>query len=243
MIHIPTAPWVHYIGDGLAWAGAMFGGRWLYRKHRAQLERLSRQTEPSYFVILALGGAVGAWLFGSLNTLRAATPTLSHSIAGALAGGIIAVEIWKWRRGIAQSTGGPFVVPICIGVIIGRWGCFFSGLADGTFGAPTSLPWGVDLGDGVARHPVQLYESAAMLLFLCVYLRALATGQLWPQKWGFHIMIIVYASQRFCWEFFKPYPPLIGLFNLFHLLMIGMIIYGFVWIDRTCRSPSSSDTV
>lgn len=49
---------------------------------------------------------------------------------------------------------------------VGRLGCFFAGLPDYTYGVPTDLPWGVNFGDGVPRHPVQLYESAAMLLFL-----------------------------------------------------------------------------
>ena len=119
------------------------------------MQRLARQTEPSYFIHLAIGGVVGAWLFGSLNSLQADVPTLSHSLAGALAAGIAAVEWWKWRRGIRASTGTPFVIPISIGVVIGRWGCLFAGLDDGTFGVPTELRWSVDLGDGVGRHPVR----------------------------------------------------------------------------------------
>ena len=53
------------------------------------------------------------------------------------------------------------MIPLCLGIIVGRWGCLFAGLADQTFGVPTGLPWGVDLGDGVPRHPVQIYESLA----------------------------------------------------------------------------------
>ena len=34
-----------------------------------------------------------------------------------------------------------------------------------TYGTPTALPWGVDFGDGVPRHPVQLYEAATMAAF------------------------------------------------------------------------------
>ena len=49
--------------------------------------------------------------------------------------------------------------------MIGRWGCHFAGLADGTYGVPTTLPWGVDYGDHIARHPVALYESGAMAAF------------------------------------------------------------------------------
>ena len=230
MISIPTAPWAHHIGDLLAWSGAFLGGAWLHRRYPGAVQRLARQTEPSYFIHLATGGVIGAWLFGSLNSLRSDVPTLSHSIAGALAGGIAAVEWWKWRRGIRASTGTPFVIPISIGVVIGRWGCLFAGLDDGTFGLPTELPWAVDLGDGVGRHPVQIYESAAMFVFLLVYVAALRAGREWPLRIGFHVLIIVYAAQRFVWEFLKPYPPVVGVFNTFHFLMLGLMGYGICWI-------------
>lgn len=233
MIHVPTAIWAHDVGDVLAWAGAALGGRWVYRHYLPNVEQLARQTSPSYFISLALGGAAGAWLFGSLNTLLSATPMLSHSIAGALAGAIVAVELWKWRKGVRGSTGGVFVVPLCIGIIIGRWGCFFTGLPDRTYGVPTTLPWGMDVGDGIARHPVALYESACMAVFLYIYLRALKAGVDWAKYSGFHALIIVYSAQRFAWEFLKPYPRLLGPLNIFHVLTLGMMLYGYLALRRT----------
>jgi len=238
VIHIPTAPWHHYIGDVAAWFAAFLGARWVYFHRRASVEGLARQTAPSYFVSLAVGGAIGAWLLGSLNTLRDTRPTLSHSIAGALAGAIVAVEIWKWLRGVRESTGGPFVIPLALGVIVGRWGCLFAGLADQTYGIPTSLPWGVDLGDGIARHPVQIYESLAMTAFLIVYWRALSLGRPWAGRHGFHAFVLFYAVQRFAWEFLKPYPSLVGPFNVFHFVMIGLCAYALLWIARGRDRPA-----
>ncbi|HEX7692917.1 MAG TPA: prolipoprotein diacylglyceryl transferase family protein [Sphingomonas sp.] len=240
MIHIPTAPWYHYIGDLAAWVTAFVGARWVYRRRPATVESLARQTAPSYFVALALGAALGAWLLGSANTLRDVHPALSHSIAGALAGAIVAVELWKWLHGVRQSTGGPFVIPLALGVVVGRWGCLFAGLDDQTYGIPTGLPWGVDLGDGIARHPVQLYESLAMTGFLIVYWRALAAGRPWAQRHGFHAFVLAYAIQRFAWEFLKPYPTLIGPFNVFHIVMIGLGAYALIWIARGRDRPALS---
>jgi len=77
-------------------------------------------------------------------------------------------------------------------------------LPDYTYGTATTLPWAVDFGDGVRRHPVQLYESAAMILFLIVYLRAIARGSQLFLRQGFYLFIGWYALQRFVWEFFKP---------------------------------------
>src|SRR5437868_4330089 len=76
----------------------------------------------------------------------------------------------------------------------------------------------VDLGDGIGRHPVQLYESAAMALFLAVYLVGLARRQTWALRRGFYALCLWYGLTRFGWEFLKPYPGLIGPFNLFHIL-------------------------
>ena len=216
----------------MAWAGAALAAAWQHRRWPAEAAALSQVTRPGYFVALGLGGLLGAWLFGSGNSLRSVLATPSHSIAGALAGGIVAVEGWKWWHGIRRSTGGAFVLPICTGIVIGRFGCLFAGLPDYTYGLPTALPFAVDLGDGIGRHPVQMYESGCMALFLAVYLHARIAGRRWAVTHGFHAMVIAYAAQRFLWEFLKPYPTLIGPLNLFHLLMMGLIAYGIIWWRR-----------
>jgi hypothetical protein len=232
MIVVPTAPWAHYVGDAAAWVGAAGATRWQHRRWPDEASGLASATRPGYFLVLALGAVMGAWLFGSTNSLRSTLVTPSHSIAGALAGGIVAVELWKWRHGIRRSTGSAFVLPICVGIVIGRFGCLFAGLPDYTYGTPTSLPWAVDLGDGIGRHPVEIYEAATTALFAIVYVRARRRQARWATEHGFHAMIIVYAAQRFAWEFLKPYPTLVGPLNIFHLLMIGLIAYGIVWWRR-----------
>jgi len=232
MIIVPTAPWAHYIGDAAAWVGAALASRWQHRRWPRETRDLASSTRPGYFLALALGALAGAWLFGSTNSLRSALVTPSHSIAGALAGGIVAVELWKWRNRIRQSTGGTFALPICVGIVIGRFGCLFAALPDYTCGTPTSLPWAVDLGDGLGRHPVELYESLSMAVFAVFYVHARLRGAWWASAHAFHAMIIVYAAQRFAWEFLKPYPTVIGPLNVFHLLMMGLIAYGIVWWRR-----------
>lgn len=233
MIVISTNPAAHYAFDALAWLSAALAAHWQYRKWPGQTLRLSASTEPSYFVCLGVGAVIGAWIFGSANSMRGAIVAPSHSIAGALAGGIAAVELWKWFNGVRRSTGGAFVLPICTGIIVGRLGCFFAGLPDYTYGVPTSLPWAVDLGDGIGRHPVQLYESVSMAAFLAIYLHARSNGSRWARDHAFQAMIIFYAAQRFLWEFLKPYPAVLGPLNLFHFLMLGLIAYGLIWWRRS----------
>jgi len=88
------------------------------------------------------------------------------TIVGALAAGLLAVELTKRYIGLRQSTGDLYAVPLAVGIAIGRIGCFLTGLADNTYGTPTRLPWAVNFGDGVPRHPTQLYEIAFLLLLI-----------------------------------------------------------------------------
>lgn len=223
---------IHTTFDILAWLGAALTGwlvsrtGWLGRRARTPLR------DPGYFIALGLGAIAGALLFGSLNMGLAGRWELGHSIAGAIAGGVIAVEIFKLATGIRGSTGAQFVAPLAAGIAIGRLGCFFAGLPDFTYGTPTALPWGVDFGDDIARHPVQLYESASMLLFLIVYLREIARGSRFFRGEGFYLFVGWYACQRFVWEFFKPYPALAGPFNVFHIVCAILLLYAIVMLRR-----------
>ena len=239
LLHIPTNPHLHLLFDLLAWASAALLAHLLYRwRLRALSARIARQTGRGYVASLVVGAVAGAWGFGSWNTALTAVPHPSHSIAGALAGGIVGVELYKLARGIRGSTGVIWVGPIALGIAVGRLGCLFAGLPDETFGVPTSLPWGVDLGDGVARHPVQLYESLAMLGFLAVYLAALARRARWTEDRAFYLFIAFYAAQRFCWEFLKPYPRLLGPLDLFQLLAAFMILYALILDGHARRTRS-----
>lgn len=247
VIHVPTAPWSHLVFDLLAWGSGFALGFGLFRwRLKEAAGRLAARVGGGYFGALGVGAVLGAWLAGSLNTLRDPAAALSHSVAGALGGAIVAVELYKAVRGVKGSTGGVFVGPFTLGVVIGRWGCLFAGLADRTYGSPASLPWGVDLGDGVARHPVQIYESLAMAAFLAVYLVALKHRAAWAYRRSFYVMAAWYGAQRFVWEFLKPYPRVIGPFNLFHLICAGLVAYGcfcFVRDARRERSPAQERAV
>ncbi|MGA0599501.1 prolipoprotein diacylglyceryl transferase [Caulobacter sp. KR2-114] len=235
MIVVPTSPLWHPVFDVAAWASGAAMGWALYRwRLKAAVADVAARTDTGYFVALATGAVLGAWAAGTLNTLRGPSPTLSHSVAGALAGAIVAVELYKLARGVRGSTGGVFVGSLATGIVVGRFGCLFAGLPDFTYGTPTRLPWAVDLGDHVGRHPVQVYESLSMAVFLAVYLAGLAVRAPWALRRGFYVFAAWYGAQRFLWEFFKPYPPLVGPFNLFHLLSGGLVIYGCVYfgLDR-----------
>jgi phosphatidylglycerol:prolipoprotein diacylglycerol transferase len=198
------------------------------------------QVHPLYIASASLGATLGAYIVGSANLWLSGIPGVARSIEGALAGAIIAIEILKGVTGIRGSTGLRFVAPLAAAIAIGRIGCFLAGLDDMTYGTPTGLPWGVDFGDGIRRHPVQLYESLTMVAFLAIFVTLLRRGSAPVLRTGFYIFIGVYAAQRFVWEFLKPYGTVVGPFNLFHLISLALIAYALLFARREASRSCST---
>ena len=202
--------------------------RWQLRGAAQRIESLG----AAYAVALVCGAVVGGFGAGTLNLWLSGIPGIGRSIVGALAGAIAAIEVFKAYRGVGTSTGLIFVPAFVTSVGVGRIGCYLSGISDNTYGIATLLPWGHDFGDGVLRHPVQLYESFSMLTFLGVALLFLARRQAFFMRNGFYILVLFYAAQRFVWEFLKPYGTLIGPFNLFHFICTALCCYSVVMMGR-----------
>lgn len=208
---------------------------WRLRDAATRIERAGF----GYALALVAGAALGGYAAGTANLWLSGQPGVARSIVGALAGAIAAIEVYKRARGITGSTGLIFVPAFATTVVIGRWGCFFSGLADHTHGVATTLPCGHDFGDGVSRHPVQLYESAALAAFLVYALAMLARRDPFFMRNGFYLLVLWYAAQRFCWEFLKPYAAVLGPLNLFHLVCLGLVSYAVAMMRlNTVRTTS-----
>jgi prolipoprotein diacylglyceryltransferase len=219
-------PLIHLAFELLAWLLAAIAGYGVYRwRLQRVLQEAAGSIGPGYFLALAAGSVTGAYLFGTLNLYLSAQPALGRSILGGLVSAIAAVEIYKRHRGVRGSTGAVFAVPFCVTLVVGRLGCFGAGLSDFTYGVVTTVFWGVDFGDGQHRHPVQLYESAAMLLGLAVLLYGLGRRSTFVLANAFYLTVGWYALQRFVWEFFKPYGTVLGPLNLFHLLCLVLAAY------------------
>jgi len=158
----------HFFFESLAYIVAFRLYLWQRQKTGDFLEGGARWK---VIVAAVAGAAIGSkllyWLEDPLLTAQRWTDVRyilgGKTIVGALAGGTLAVELTKLRAGIQRRTGDLFAVPLAVGIAIGRIGCFIAGKQDDTYGIATSLHWGVDLADGVRRHPVQLYEAGAML--------------------------------------------------------------------------------
>jgi phosphatidylglycerol---prolipoprotein diacylglyceryl transferase len=195
------------------WFAIFVGARLYLRSSKTSLRALG--STRNYAVILGcvLGAAIGNkavhWIHHADHwPLLKASPWLilqGQSIVGGLLGGLIGVEIGKKYAGVTESTGDRFVVPILVGLIIGRIGCFIAGLADDTFGNPASLPWAVDFGDGIPRHPTQLYDIAYALIALAV-LRHFKSTLARESGLQFKLMLGSYLLWRLFIDALKPVP-------------------------------------
>ena len=159
------------------------------------------------------------------------------TIVGALLGGLLAVELVKLARGVHTPTGDLYVLPLAVGIAIGRIGCFLAGPLDQTAGKPTTLPWAVVVAwDGVPRHPVALYEIAFVLVLAAALSRV--DRQARPGL-AFALFLASYLAFRLAVDFLKPYPPplLFGLSAIQLACAAGLVYYAFV-LPRRMRTKA-----
>jgi phosphatidylglycerol:prolipoprotein diacylglycerol transferase len=154
---------IHTVFDLLAWASGTLLGWGVRRRYLRDgaLSGFKLSQHPGYLVAVALTAGIGAYLAGGGNMALADLPPLGHSIAGAILGGIVGAEGYKLFGGIRGSTGLVFVAPLAMGITIGRWGCFLTGLPDYTYGTPTALPWGVDFGQCSSMRASPCWRSSS----------------------------------------------------------------------------------
>jgi prolipoprotein diacylglyceryltransferase len=195
-------------------------------------------VEHTLWIVVAcvFGAFVGSKLLAwveSLDAYRAAADPRAwfggKTIAGGLLGGWAGVEIAKRFFGIITRTGDAYVLPLVLGIAIGRVGCFLAGLPDHTYGTASTLPWAIDFGDGIRRHPTQLYEIAFVLILGIVIgfrsLRPYSPGVL------FRLFMLGYFCFRLAVEFIKPRETRyfgLSAIQLASLFGVGVAIYGLL---------------
>lgn len=207
---------IHFIFESLAY----FIGFRLFKKAQKN-DYISSNNRTWVSIACIFGAALGA----KLLTLFENPYQLNwqgKSIIGALIGGWIAVEIAKKFLNVNRSTGDILVIPLCTGIIIGRLGCFFSGLEDQTFGIDSNLPWAMDFGDGVKRHPTQLYE----IIFASLFLVFIKCNKKISKQEGilFKSFMLFYLSFRFFVQFIKPTPHIYYGLDLIQIISLITII-------------------
>lgn len=108
-----------------------------------------------------------------------------------------------------------------LGLIFAKTACFFPGCCSG-------IEWEHGLynfGDKAYQVPIQLIEAGWALLIFIIFI--LIRKKLKPGT-GFPLYLILYSSFRFCSEFLRAEPNILGPLKLFHLLCLSGILFGTI---------------
>ncbi len=144
---------------------------------------------------------------------------------GGLFGGLLGVELAKKLIGEKYSSGDLFTFPIILGIFIGRMGCFLSGTNEFTYGKPTNIFFGMNLGDGINRHPLALYELIFLVL-LAITLKLIKNRSQLKNGELFKWFMICYFLFRFLIEFLKPNDFFVmGLSSVQILCLLCLLYY------------------
>ncbi len=202
---------------------------WLRKKQTDIIETSNR----IWILIAAIFGAlVGSRLIGGLEDIHALAKApnkllyfyQNKTVLGGFLFAVWSVELAKWLIGEKKASGDLFVYPMILALIVGRIGCFSMGVYEETYGSLSSLPWAMNLGDGLLRHPVTLYEILFLILLWIVLKQldkyTLANGA------KFKLLMMTYLLFRLLLDFIKPhYTFNIGLSTIQITCVIGMVYY------------------
>lgn len=238
---------VHWYGL-LYFAGFLIGWWMLPKLQKLRNLNLSADELSSILSAAVVGVIVG----GRLGYVLFYAPTyyLRHPLEifavwnGGMAshGGFIGVALVLWyvlrKRSWEEflSIGDIVVIPIAIGLGLGRIGNFIN---QELYGTVTTLPWGMSFAGAVGlRHPIQLYDFALqMIIALVCYVHVRKTST--PGR-TFALFLTLYGVARFSLEFIREQNGVFfGPFSEGQILTIPLFIVGLVLWMRAGRYSSS----
>ena len=206
------------------------------RRHSEDL--ISITNRLSIIIGAVFGAFIGSRVAGFLeqpfvpqNIYDMLTILNTKTIMGGLFGGLLGVELAKKIISETHSSGDLFTLPIILGIIIGRIGCFLSGIKDFTYGKETEFVLGMNLGDNITRHPLALYEII-FLVSLWMFLWKSQNRYTSSNGLLFKLFMLAYFGFRFCIEFLKPNTFFILGFSSIQYLCILCYLYYYKTIVR-----------
>jgi phosphatidylglycerol:prolipoprotein diacylglycerol transferase len=171
----------------------------------------------------------------ALLSIFSPTPMALAWPEGALIGGVVALVYWHNCRLPAGTTLDAIAPGLTLAMALERLGAFLGGLG---FGEPTTVPWGIHLL-GRVRHPVHLYEAAALLAILGVLcwprVRRPAAGH------SFALFVALYSASRLFLEAFRARTPLAPTGVRVVQVVALNVMLGAVWYLYRCRFAVAGD--
>jgi len=241
-------PYLNVFGAAIAFPPLIIlAGLWLGAS-LAEKYAHQRQVDPAViynllFISLAafvLGGRLGFAAQHPSAFMQDPASLISRNfglfdpLSGAVVG-LIALAVYAQRKAITfwplLDALTPALAVIMLAVPLAN---FASGSA---YGAPSQLPWAIELW-GLARHPVQLYEAAAAGLILWL---------VWPARQAktlpglnFLSFVVYSAMARLFFEGFRGSSP-VTMLNLRQAQLIAWIILALsLWIVHKRRQQSDN---
>jgi phosphatidylglycerol:prolipoprotein diacylglycerol transferase len=237
--HIPA----HLVFEMLAYT---IGYRLYVWQRSCSKDLISDEGRMWIFLGAAAGALIGSHLLGILENpeyllhLNWQVWLGNKTIVGGLLGGLIGVELTKKFIGVSTSSGDLMTYPLLFGLAVGRIGCHLAGLTDGTHGNPSDLPWAIDFGDGIPRHPVNLYEVIFLMVLAFFIFQIEKKGPL-PNGRRFQIFMVGYLLWRFAVEFIKPVWVLpLGISPIQVAVLWGLFYYGSIWNGKKKEKNSTN---
>lgn len=259
-IHWNASPEIVSIGPiTLRWYGLLFASGFLLGlfivRRMFQEEKAPEEWLDKAFVYVVVGAVLGArlghvffydWAYYSQHLIE-----IPQVWKGGLAshGGAIGVILCLWIFSVRVSKKSVLWILDKVAVPTALAGCFIrlgNLMNSEILGNPTTVSWGfvferVDGADGLARHPVQLYESISYLIsFIVLYNIYWRTEKRHKLGYMFGLFMIFIWGIRFVMEFFKSSQG--GFETAFNnvlstgqLLSIPFILIGVYFVFRPAR--------
>lgn len=204
-----------------------------YLKRHTGNDNITNNNRLSIILGAIIGAFLGSRIIGflenpifTLNFSNLIQLFNLKSIMGGLFGGLLGVEITKKIIREKESSGDLFTFPLILGIIIGRIGCFLTGINEFTYGEETTFFMGMNLGDGKVRHPIALYEIVFLLILFITLKKYKNKSTMIENGQIFKFFMLTYFCFRFFIEFIKPNIFFIwGLSSIQWLCIICWLYY------------------